>query len=118
MPYSTHNLSDEIMYIRTCVYSEDSDQPAHPGSLSRVFVVSLKLASQTDMLVNKINFVWIFAFIVVFSLIFIRVMYKLTNYVFNMNICNAYRRARNALCFEKHSLQLQYNWIIYKQLHL
>ena len=31
-----------------------------------------------------------------------------------MNIGNAYRQARNALCFEKHILQLQYNWVILK----
>ena len=33
-----------------------------------------------------------------------------------MKIDNAYRWARNALCFEKkkHILQLQYNWIILK----
>ena len=36
-----------------------------------------------------------------------------------MNIGNAYRRARNALCFEKNLiLQLQYKWIILKQLQV
>ena len=31
----------ETMYLRTCVPGEDSDQPAHPGSQIRVFVVRL-----------------------------------------------------------------------------
>ena len=37
-----NELLSEKTYLQVCAYSEDSDQPAHPDNLIRVFIVRLK----------------------------------------------------------------------------